>query len=147
MRRILLYIVFMVCVAVGLPSCSDNDGDIGLLFGLWSLQEVTVDEHTDPDIMPGTTFFAFQTDIVQVTRLLPHNDTELRTGTWSFDSGILTLDFGHRDNATKPSQHEYAPPAWIYITEPVTEMKFIKSGDDKICLSNGRYSYTLVKVI
>lgn len=106
-----------------------------------------MDGKLDPAVEPGNTFFSFQSSIVQVTGLLPHNDAELRTGTWHLGAGMLVLDFSHRDNTTEPSQHEYAPPTWIYITDPVTRLDFSIADDKSMRLSQGRYSYFLVKVL
>lgn len=144
--RQLIKILLSLTVMCSLTSCSENDGDTGALFGVWSLRELKEDGLIDPEYAPDSTFFSFQNSIIQATRLLPHNDTELRTGTWSIRQGMLVLDFNHGDGSAPSSVHEYAPPEWIYITEPVTEMEIVLT-HEKMILYHGRYTYTFVKVL
>lgn len=133
-------------IALCASGCTTNDGDIGPFFGEWSLEELMIEGHTDDSYVAGTTFFAFQTRIVQVTVIHPHNSTDQVTGTWFATSDSLTLDFSHSDDNSEASEGVYAPPSWIYITEPVTEFSISWIGKNTLLLANGKYTYILKKI-
>lgn len=111
MKHLCLLSLLMLC----LTACTHNNGDIGLLFGRWTIAEAERDgQRLDVDGV-----IDFQSHTCRVTRVLGHGDTEYSIGSWSLadEDTRLTLDFGHDDD-----QHsgQYSLPAWMGLTEPVT---------------------------
>ena len=74
MRRTLTYTV-IIAVLTLLTACTTNNGDIGIWYGTWSLERMTVDG-TDVPVNDGNgwTNFAFQNNVVLITRTTPLHD-------------------------------------------------------------------------
>lgn len=138
-------ILYTFLAVMLLAGCTRNDGDIGPYFGQWALEELDADGKPDAEYAPGTVFFAFQTDIVQVTTLGDNHTSSINTGTWSATDKVLTLYFNHHDNDTEAGTDVYAPPSWIHITEKVTEMQILELTSKRMTLRNGVYVYHLKK--
>ncbi len=93
--------LFLLLTILLLGSCTHNDGDIGELFGFWRLEKMqvnTTDEnlYSDTDVQLYT--LAFQSDIVLLQTVLPHDDYRRAFGSWSCDASRLILNFDHSDN-------------------------------------------------
>lgn len=114
MKKLLLYLLCAV-VQFSFSSCTHNNGDIGPLFGRWTVTECVVDgQRQDVDCV-----IDFQSHIVRVTRLGEHGDTDYSLGTWTLDEPQrqLTLDFTHDDDA---HSGQYTLPTYLGLTTPVT---------------------------
>lgn len=93
--------LFLLLTIFLLGSCTHNDGDIGELFGFWRLEEMQVNStevnlYADTDVQLYS--FAFQSDIVLLQTVLPHNDYLRAFGSWKRDGSRLILNFDHSDN-------------------------------------------------
>ena len=62
MRRLATHIIFALLAIVAMTSCSHNDGDIGLWFGLWHLDSIEIDGEPD-SIYDGKYYFLFQNKV------------------------------------------------------------------------------------
>lgn len=73
-------------------SCTHNNGDIGVWFGLWKLERLTIDGKNDKDYT-GNIFFEFQnTTLGQLMMHDGHNYTQM-IGEWHESDNQLTITF------------------------------------------------------
>lgn len=110
MRNLIKTFAVLTLMLFGASSCMQHNGDIGEFFGTWKLTSITIDGQQDISY-EGTTFFQFQTDVIRISRIEPHQLFTHRYGQWTRDGETLCLDFGF--TATDPG--EYEPPMWIYL--------------------------------
>lgn len=140
-----IFIGLLASLWLILAGCTHNDGDIGPLFGSWSLRAIDIDGKPDPDFVEDATFFAFQSDVIEVSFIDMHHNKRVRRGTWLRDDDMLILDFSHHDDKYPPSTNTYAPPEWIHITKPITRMKILRLSGKEMVLSTDSYTYSLRK--
>lgn len=113
MRRTLLYTVLAVLTLM--TACTTNNGDIGIWYGTWSLERMTVDGTDVPvEDENGWTNFAFQNNVVLITRTTPLHDVTECFGTWMEEDGEMLFDYSHRDDMD--DQSNYAAPTWLFFT-------------------------------
>lgn len=108
------YALSIVCIALWLAStsCTRNGGDIGIWFGTWAIDSVTVDgqkSELDP-LGHGTAYYLqFQRSVVclRYTDTL-HNGGE-SYGNWAEESGTMTIAFDahNYDVSLMPQQATY----------------------------------------
>ena len=128
----------VVTFAVTLLSCDRNGGDIGPYFGIWALDGIDADGNPDPAFVPDHTFFSFHSNVIEVTLTDEYHQYISRFGTWSEPApATLRLDFSHHDDLTDPGTGWYAPPEWIHITSPVTDLHI-----DRLTSSRMELTYT-----
>lgn len=127
MKRIALYI----CLLLVMTSCKTNNGDIGRWYGLWTLERMAVDGTDVPAVTDeGWTNFAFQNDVVLITRTDRLGDVDERFGTWTETDGFMDLDYGHRDDLGEGNQYIYKAPEWLYfIPDGVTRCRILSARD------------------
>ena len=93
--KTLRHTLIALLALVGLSGCTHNDGDIGIWFGTWQVEQITCDGENLPDTYynPSTVplYFQFQGD----TR---HNQL-VDYGTWSEDGDKMTISFPDQDVA------------------------------------------------
>lgn len=100
-----------------LAGCTRHNGDIGPLFGTWRLDGL---ERTGADgaaeEMPIEFYsWAFQSNILRITKIMDHHDFEISVGTWSLDEDVMTLNFTHSEN--NPDNIDYfRPPAELHLS-------------------------------
>lgn len=98
----LIFVIFSA-----LSSCTQNDGDIGDLFGIWSLNDMySEDVHLSGEQCDGN-FLKFQTNIVQYVKNLPYHDAQMFTGFWQLRSDSLFLRFPDIANLHQTRAFEY----------------------------------------
>lgn len=138
MNKNILVGALLALIAVLLPSCRMNNGDIGLLYGVWAVTDVQVDgkpydwnagEYTE-------SFFQFQNNICFISRTGPLHDYQNQVCTWAWvkDDIQIELDFTHYDDANPtPSVggNMYSPPTWLLLTEPGVYVFDVTWHDDK----------------
>ena len=94
MKRIALYIIIFIGLLV---SCTQNNGNIGPLFGKWQLREIqTEDNLTAYDSI----FYNFQSNIVQLQHLNPYHGIisfPPLTGFFTHTADELVLDIRNCD--------------------------------------------------
>lgn len=135
MRRTLTYTV-IIAVLTLLTACTTNNGDIGIWYGTWSLERMTVDG-TDVPVNDGNgwTNFAFQNNVVLITRTTPLHDVTECFGTWAEDGSEMIFDYSHHDDMGDYAQVTYAAPAWLYFTPAgTTRCRILTSGSKEVTL-------------
>ena len=63
-----------------LSACTRNHGDIGIWFGTWHIDSITVDDV--PVQVEGDYFFQFQSTVFRVCRVYGHENLVESFGTW-----------------------------------------------------------------
>ena len=92
MKRIVIYLIFAVLVV----SCTQNDGDIGHLFGKWQLREkITADESVAYDSI----FYNFQSRVVELQRVYPEYVVERAWGYFKHNEDELVLTINNRSSS------------------------------------------------
>ena len=119
-----IYRTFLASILIIiLGGCTHNDGDIGELFGWWTLDRMTADgvdqNLLDEHVLLYT--FTFQTSIVQLQQTLDHADFYRVKGTWERDDDMLLLNFGHTDTAGG----YYTPPAPLHLIRGITPLSIL----------------------
>lgn len=110
MRTLIRNLVALVMIMLATPSCMQHNGNIGEFFGTWKLTSLEIDGEEAPNY-EGNTFFQFQTDVIRISRIEPHQVFTHRYGQWTRTGETLCLDFGF--TATDPG--EYEAPTWIQL--------------------------------
>jgi hypothetical protein len=143
---ILVILLLSICSA-----CTQNNGDIGIFFGTWSVEEMTVNDVVPEDFTPGETMWSFQSSIIYVQRNLGNHDYYSSFGTWFDHQGTLTLNFTHSDNETSAGEGRYLAPTWLgFNKNDITELKYVTSESRCMVLTwtnpeGDVYKYTLKK--
>ena len=143
-------IAFVTLLA--LASCRMNNGDIGDFFGSWLLYSMTIDGETPDKFNPEETFWEFQNNIIEISRVDFMYDKDGRWGTWSEDDDKLVLDFTHFEYGVNPGTIQFAGPEWIgFPKQGVISLTFVSRSSKHMTLSwhdtNGRiYVYSLQKI-
>lgn len=134
-KRTLSYIVLAVMMSL-LGGCTTNNGDIGIWYGLWSLDRLTVDGADDTAYnFDGWTNFAFQNNVVLITKTNQLADVTECYGTWQQDGDEMVFDYNHHDNLDEQSQQIYNAPAWIYFAaKSVTRCRILSSDSKTVTL-------------
>ncbi len=135
MKRTLFYTVFLLTLGL-FTGCKTNNGDIGIWYGLWSLERMAVDGVEDKSLdSDGWTNFAFQNNVVLITRTTPLADVTECYGTWHEENGEIDFDYNHRDDMGDYAQSIYDAPAWLYFTpKGVTRCKILSSTSKVVTL-------------
>lgn len=135
-----------------LAACRMNNGDIGDYFGSWLLYDMTVDGVTPESFNNEETFWEFQNNIIQISRVDEFYDKEGRWGTWSEEDGKLLLNFTHFDYGTNPGTGQYAAPEWIgFPKKGIITLTFVSRSSKHMTLSwhdstGAIYIYSLRKI-
>lgn len=128
----------MLLTGAAVAGCADNNGDIGLWYGVWALESVKVNGTPDTsfDNDGSWTNFQFQNNIVCISRNTAlHEKTEC-WGTWRQQDDRLLLDFGHHDGANPPGTGIYAAPGWIFMTSgTVNSLQIIQAAGKSMTLA------------
>lgn len=78
-----------------LGACTRNHGDIGIWFGTWHIDSITVDDV--PVQVEGDYFFQFQSTVFRVCRVYGHENLVESFGTWEEGDGKMTISFPDPD--------------------------------------------------
>lgn len=149
--------IMAVVAMVGILSggCTRNNGDIGPWFGSWHLMSVKADGVVEAGYT-GDIFWAFQNNVVMLTRIHTGNDGMHSTGesrehgTWSEDDGVLWLNFTYNDDRdTEGYQYRPFPELHLPYGE-ISPLVIVKAPGREMVLnytsSDGVvYTYTLKK--
>lgn len=145
-----LLLASLILIAA-LSACTRNNGDIGPLFGTWRLEQMKANG-TPVELYDSETLlysWAFQSSIVAIQTILPHNNTRRALGTWEKDDDKhLTLDFGYTDIDGKLN---HTPPAPLHLnSDGPTRLEIITFSGNRLNLrqtaSDGiTYDYSLRK--
>lgn len=127
-------------------SCTQNDGNIGKLFGAWYLDSMTVDG--EPAELPeGTaTFMKFQGEVVQFMLsdggYVPISQCY---GTWTRSMDNINFNFTHSSDACLPGTGVFEAPQWLgfpanevfsvalsHISSERLDMVYVRGNDNSV---------------
>lgn len=106
--------IFSVLLLFAAISCTQNDGNIGKLFGAWYLDSMIVDG--EPAELPeGTaTFMKFQGEVVQfMLSDCTYVPISQCYGTWTRSMDNISFDFTHSSDAYLPGTGVFEAPQWL----------------------------------
>lgn len=108
-------IAFLAALCISLSACTHNNGNIGPIFGSWALDSITEDGRPYPLGKDDATVFAFQDEIVRVTRLTnPPYAKDMKTGNFAIHGDELTLRFARN---TGPDAGMFLTPYWLPLPD------------------------------
>lgn len=105
-------LIMLIMAFLGLCGCTQYNGHIGLIFGSWSLVEIS--ENGIPLKMDDMTVFSFQNEVVQV--LLRADDpmpSITRYGNFVKTDDKLILKF--QTKPTEGDSYMYMTPYWLHF--------------------------------
>jgi len=117
-----------------------HNGDIGEFFGTWKLTSLTIDDNEDPTYNQDV-FFQFQTSVIRVVKVSPHQLFTNSFGQWSRQDQTLCLDFGFTANA--PS--EYEAPQYLYMANGKNMLHIVKLSSRNMELTLGLENGTTIR--
>jgi len=92
MKKTTLYITSIILLLLTLGACTHNNGDIGMWFGTWHVESITV-AGTSVTV-DGDCFFQFQSKVFRVSRVGDHEQMVESYGTWQEnEDGSMTVTF------------------------------------------------------
>ena len=94
MKKTAIYIILLF-ILLTLGSCTRNHGDIGIWFGTWQVENITIDGK--PENVEGNYFFQFQNKVFRVSRVSGHEDLVESFGTWEENGDNMTISFPDPD--------------------------------------------------
>lgn len=111
--------IFFSAFVLFLTACTQPAGNIGDLFGSWSLQEMTCDGNplSLPENSEGTTV-SFQGNIAMFNIYYDNEETGSSVCTWIRTDDTMTFDFNNSDNAHPAGTGIYAAPSWLGFSGP-----------------------------
>ena len=95
--KTLRYTLITLVSLLGLTCCTHNEGDIGIWFGTWQVEDIECAElnleetYYDPATAP--IYFQFQGEMVTVRMVNKLHDERVDYGTWSEGDGTLDISF------------------------------------------------------
>ncbi len=113
-RYRLINSILLLVLLLATGGCTRNNGDIGPLFGNWRLDSMKADGE-EVELYDDTTLlyvWAFQSSLVKIQTVQPHNDYRWAMGTWTLEGNTLSLDFNHTDI---DGDYNYSPPAPLHL--------------------------------
>lgn len=151
MKQLRTYLA-IISIAIMAAGCTQNNGNIGRLFGSWVLDEATLDGA--PLVLPeGTeTFWSFQGDIIMVTLSHGNHEYSKRYGTFSeLPDNIMRLTFTYSSDAVPEGTGIYGAPEWLgFPSSGVFDLSVADSPKNRLVLTysapgNGIYIYKFSK--
>ena len=152
MTHMLKRLTIIALLSVILSSCRVNNGDIGDYFGSWLLYDMKIDGETPSDFDGEQTFWEFQNNIVQISRVMFMYERDSRVGTWKETGEELLFDFAHHDDNHQAGTSKYRAPEWIgMVSDEIMHLTFDNRSSDRMTLSwhspDGQlYTYSLRKI-
>lgn len=148
MKKTTIFTPLLIILLSALTACTQNEGYIGDLFGLWRLEEIsdgTTVEECD------TIFMAFQADVFQVRRVnYISYDYTLFTGLYTRTDNLMQCNFlNHNgtDAVTDEQQQQMLQDlASLHITEISPVFVVEELNKRNIRLSYNGYRYIFVKL-
>ena len=101
--KTLRYTLITLVLLLGLSSCTHNEGDIGIWFGTWQIEDVDcaeldlADTYYDP--ASAAIYFQFQGKMCTVIYIDNKHNQLVDYGTWSEDGDKMTISFPDQDVA------------------------------------------------
>ncbi len=149
--KLIRYIFLIFAIGLLSSGCTQNNGDIGDLFGNWRLDSVTAEglelELYDGEIKVYT--WAFQSGIIRIQKIYSNMDHLDYLGTWQRDDDELTLNFTHHADY---GDENFTPPEELHlVAHGITRLDILQLNSSKMCVgyrgNDGvEYKYYLHKV-
>ncbi len=133
-------ILTIIITIVAFNSCTQNNGNIGDLFGLWHIDEL-IDDNQSSDEYQDNLFLAFQSEVTTLTEVYDYNQSDIKYGSWSREGDALYLIF---------DEPAYVPFAVSGFSVGTNECTIIELNSSSLILehqsNDGKhYHYTLSK--
>lgn len=150
--KIFSRILLIIAIAFSSAGCTQNDGNIGDLFGVWRLNQLKADGTPLPlyegDDSPLAYDWSFQGDVMKIDVVEPHHDHQRCYAMWKREDGKLLIDFSYGSDAST----EFDPPAALHLVRrgvtplELTELTSKKLVGWYIGEDGVKYEYTLKKL-
>lgn len=131
MKR-LVYFAFMITMLLSATGCTQNDGRIGPVFGIWQLESIeNSDGNPLPDdiSVPENMVWMFQNDVVCMRRMGVAGTYTSYWGTFRLcatsEERHLILDYNHSDNETPAGTDLYSLPDGIGLPHAPATLRFV----------------------
>ena len=82
----------MVASMLAMTSCTENNGDIGLWFGTWHVEQIDMDNSPIDGYM-GNDFFQFQSTVFQLRYTDDLHTEKQTTGRWQDNGNEIVVTF------------------------------------------------------
>lgn len=140
MRSLIHYIyalLIIISAAAGVSSCTTNNGDIGMLYGVWNIDNITIDDVEQTSWRDGGWYsdWRFQNNIVQIRRFNRLHDYQYCVGTYTHTGNTLEFNFNHSDDASDAGTGLYSAPAWLYFKPGTTLLNIDSSSSSAMTVS------------
>lgn len=142
-------IIFTLLYNVFFVSCTTNDGDIGSLFGIWSVEQIVVDG--EPDVAyVGNLVWKFQGGVLLMQEVEANHEIVNYWSSWSRKEDLIIVSTRHVDSGdTDPYGF---PPALHLPVHAIVEFRVLSDGGRRVTLSYESESFgpiicELVKLI
>lgn len=140
MRTLIRNLALLLLLSIPASSCMQHNGDIGEFFGTWKLTSLTVDGNEDPAYNQNV-FFQFQTSVIRIVKVEPHQLFSHHLGQWSRQDQTLCLDFGF----TADAPGEYEAPQYLYLENGKNMLHIVKLSSRNMELTLGLENGTTVR--
>lgn len=94
--KTLRHTLIALLALVGLSGCTHNNGDIGIWFGTWQVEEITGGSpgfELDYPMDQGNYYIQFQGEVCTVVYITASHNQLVDYGTWHEDGNNLTISF------------------------------------------------------
>ncbi len=109
----LALVAIMMAVVSG---CTHNNGDIGPLFGSWTLQEIVIDGTPDASYGHNMTW-NFQNHNLSIMTVYPHHDRAENMGTWEWvnQDRVISINFTYENSEGVVGGSPFCPPPGLHL--------------------------------
>lgn len=139
MKKLIYIPLLMLVLLCG--GCTQNNGDIGNLFGFWRVTGDGIALTDDEEAI-----WAFQNDILEITIQSPHHVASKTYGTYTDNDNYLRIDFTHWKGVPNGG-YLYRMPAQLGLpgNEPFV-MEVTKRGGGEMTLTYEGRTFKLKKI-
>lgn len=92
-----------------LAGCTDNNGDIGPLFGTWHLEHISSDKGDYIEPSP-TMFWMFQSSVVCFQTLSDFHESYEDWASWQIEDNKMVINLDNHDDSIPPGIFPYEVP-------------------------------------
>jgi hypothetical protein len=134
MKLKLTHIVLAFTALLAMSSCTHNNGDIGLWFGLWHLDSIEIDGEPDSDY-DGNYYFLFQGKVFCVRYVNEESHNQFQSDSfalWSENAADATITINFVDNRYSPRVSDAFPDPHL---STVTTMNVVTLTSKNMVLS------------
>lgn len=99
MMKTLQNVAMTLLALLSLSACTHNNGDIGIWFGTWMVEQITNEQTGQQAQYDGTLVMQFQGDVATIRQTTTNHDELVDYGTWQHEADRLTITFPDPDVA------------------------------------------------